>query len=62
VETQGLYSSFSDFLLLGAARPTHHPQAALQIIVEEEEKAELWMIKGLKDTEATPLEGCKMPN
>jgi hypothetical protein len=26
------------------------PQAALQIIVEEEEKAELWMIKGLKDT------------
>jgi hypothetical protein len=49
VETQGLYSSFSDFLLLGAARPTHHPQAALQIIVEEEEKAELWMIKGLKD-------------
>jgi hypothetical protein len=33
------------------------PQAALQIIVEEEEKAELWMIKGLKETEGTPLEG-----
>jgi hypothetical protein len=36
------------------------PQAALQIIVEEEEKAESWMIKGLKDTEETPLEGSKM--